>query len=359
MLLELSIRNFALIDQLDLRFDEHLNVLTGETGAGKSIIIDAVSLLLGARAQSHFIRVNQEKAMVEGSFYVPVGHPVENVLNELGHEVDEERLVILAREIHLNGKNVSRLNNRVINLTTLKKVGPELINIYGQHDFQTLSEEKMHLHLIDLLGDKSFKKDLDNLQDLYKNWQEDVKKILKLKEKINDKNQRVDFLKFQAQEIGALNLTENEDIEIENELNLLKNHEKIVSVADNSFNLLYGQNSAYDQISKAIDAVSSLKDIDQEFENILSDLKNAQISVEESARVLKGYSDNFDYDLNRKNFLEERYFEINKLKKKYGNTINEILEYLNTAKQEIDEIENSEFFIKELEDKEKNHILST
>lgn len=353
MLLELSIRNFALIDNLNLQFDKKLNVLTGETGAGKSIIIDAVSLLLGARAQSHFIRVDTETSLIEGSFYIPINHPVESILNQLGYQLDEDRLLILMREINSNGKNISRLNNRIINLTTLKQITPELINIYGQHDFQTLSEKKMHIHLIDLLGNKDFKNDLISLKVLYETWQANVKKTQTLKEKISDSNQRLDFLKFQVKEIGDLDLMEDEDIKIETELNLLNNHEKIVSISHNSFNLLYGLNSSYDKISEAIEEITTLIDIDEVFSNILNDLKSAQIDIEENARILNDFASNFDYDPKRKNFLQEKHYEINKLKRKYGNNVADILEYFNKAKEEINEIENSEFFIKELEEKEK------
>lgn len=353
MLLELSIRNFALIDKLNLKFDEHLNVLTGETGAGKSIIIDAVSLLLGARAQSHFIRAADEKTLIEGSFHVPIDHPVERILSEMGHDLADDRLLVLVREINSNGKNISRLNNRIINLTTLKKVVPELINIYGQHDFQSLSEKRMHLHLIDLLGDQSFKNDLELLKDLYEKWQQNVKKTESLKEKITDNNQRLDFLKFQTKEIADLNLTEEEDIEIENELKLLDNHEKIVSISHKSFDLLYGQNSSYDKISVAIEDIATLIDVDKVFSSIVSDLKSAQIDIEENARILNDYASNFEYDINRKNYLQEKHYEINKLKRKYGDTIKDILDYYEKAKEEINEIENSEFFIKELEEKER------
>ena len=156
MLTRLMVKDFALIHQIELEFDGQFHVLTGETGAGKSIIIDAVSLLLGARASSKDIRFGCSKAMVEGAFFIGESPELHKLLEELGHEPDEENQLILYRELTANGKNVCRINDRTVTLATFRQIGQMLINIYGQHDFQAISNKEHHLELLDSLGDGEF-----------------------------------------------------------------------------------------------------------------------------------------------------------------------------------------------------------
>jgi len=352
MLVQLSINGFALIDKLNMEFDPRFNVLTGETGAGKSIIIDAVSLLLGARAQNDLIRSNRDKALVEGVFMLSPNHPLESFLNENGFELDtDDRTLILSREITLSGKNSCRINNRIVTLSLFKEIGKQLVNIYGQHDFQSLSQNENHIFLLDSLADASFHNLLKIVDEKYNQWQMWQNKLDNMLTQTKEKAQRLDFLQFQVAEINDLKLAENEDEEINNELAILNNWEKICSTVNEGYELLYGQGSAYDKISKANHKLAEILRLDNSFRDILNNLETAVYYVEDAARTLKSYAENFNFDNERKEYLQERKFAIDKLKRKYGGTLKDILEFKNKADEEINELMNSEFLVEDLQKK--------
>ncbi|MGI6226407.1 MAG: DNA repair protein RecN [Peptococcales bacterium] len=355
MLVQLCINGLALIDKLNMEFDNRFNVLTGETGAGKSIIIDAVSLLLGARAQSDIIRAKTDKARVEGVFLLPANHPVENTLELYGLNLEEEQTLILTREISLNGKNTCRVNNRLVTLTVFKEIGKQLVNIYGQHDFQSLSQSENHILLLDSLGKDDFQKLLLTVEEKYLSWKNIQKQLEDLLNTTNEKAKRIDFLKFQIDEITSLNLVENEDSDIESELSVLNNWEKISTIVNEGYELLYAQNSAYDKLSKAHLKLSEIVRWDNSFTEACSNLETAVYYVEDAARALKSYGDNFNLDSNRKEYLQERKFAIDNLKKKYGKTIGEILTYKNKAENELNELIQSDNLIEELQNKVQNY----
>ncbi|MDK2823238.1 MAG: repair protein RecN [Clostridia bacterium] len=363
MLIQLSIKDFALIDNLNMEFDGKFNVLTGETGAGKSIIIDAVSLLLGARGQSDFIRVTKEKAIVEGTFLIPKKHPLEKKLKEYGFDLEiDDHLLILTREISLTGKNICRVNNRIVTLSVFKEIGSQLIDIYGQHDFQSLSQSENHIFLLDSMGNESFQNLLNTVKENYNLWQYNKKQLDKLLKQVEDKSQRLDLLKFQVAEINNLNLKENEYEDIQSELTILNNWEKIYSIVNEGYELLYGNNSAYDKISQVIDKLKEISLLDNLFAEMADNLQTAVYHIEDSARALKDYGENFSFDNERKEYLQERKFAIDKLKRKYGGTIKEILDFKNKTKKEIQELENCEFIIEKLEntvkESENNYLKS-
>jgi len=352
MLVQLSINNFALIDSLNLEFDKKLNVLTGETGAGKSIIIDAVSLLLGARAYNDVIRSTKDKALVEGVFLIPPNHPVEQILNQYGLELaEDEPIVILTREVTLNGKNTCRVNNRMVTLAVFKEIGKQLINIYGQHDFQSLSEVESHILLLDSLGNDKFQSLLKIVEESYLSLQNFQKQLDILLTKKSDKTQRLDFLHFQVDEIGCLELSETEEEEINAELTILNNWEKICSVVNEGHELLYGNNSAYDKVSKANHRLEEILMLDNKFADIIHNLQTAVFCIEDAARALKNYGDNYTYDNDRKEYLQERKYAIDKLKRKYGGTIIDILEFKRNAENEIEQLVNSELLVEDLQNK--------
>jgi DNA repair protein RecN (Recombination protein N) len=335
-----------------MEFDHGFNVLTGETGAGKSIIIDAVSLLLGARAQSELIRSNCEKARVEGMFLVPPNHPLEDTLCSYDLDFDEaDRTLILTREITINGKNTCRVNNRLVTLSVLKEIGKQLVNIYGQHDFQSLSQSENHIYLLDSLGKENFQNLLKSTEESYRQWKSLQSELSKLVNSASDKAQRIDFLQFQIDEIKSLNLVENEDEEISAELKLLDNYEKISTVVNESYELVYGNRSAYDQISRANVKLNEIISLDNNFEEIYNSLQTAVYYIEDAARALKAFEENFNFDLERKEYLQERKYAIDKLKKKYGGSIQDIINYQNKAEIELADLVQSEFLIEELEEK--------
>ena len=352
MLVQLSINNFALIDNLNLEFNNRLNVLTGETGAGKSIIIDAVSLLLGARAYNDVIRSTKDKALVEGVFLIPPNHPVEGILNQYGLDLaEDESNLILTREVTLNGKNTCRINNRMVTLAVFKEIGKQLINIYGQHDFQSLSEIESHIFLLDSLGNEEYQNLVNSVEESFLSFQSLQKQLDILLTKKSDKAQRLDFLNYQVDEIGSLKLSETEEEEINAELTILNNWEKIYSVVNEGYELLYGNNSAYDKVSKANSRIDEIVILDNKFSDIIHNLQTAAFYIEDAARAMRNYGDNFTYDNERKEYLRERKYAIDKLKRKYGGTIIDILEFKRNAENEIAQLVTSEFLLEEVQNK--------
>ena len=204
MLLRLMVKDFALIHQIELEFDHSFNVLTGETGAGKSIIIDAVSLLLGARASSKDIRFGCSKAMVEGTFSVEAQPQLDALLKDLGYELDEDRQLILYRELTASGKNVCRINDRTVTLASFRQVGQQLINIYGQHDFQAISNKEHHLALLDSLGDGAFQRQKEQMQAAYRELAQAEAQRSTLQQTLIERQERLDFLRFKLRELDVL-----------------------------------------------------------------------------------------------------------------------------------------------------------
>jgi DNA repair protein RecN (Recombination protein N) len=354
MLYQLTIQNFALIDNLVIDFHEKLNVLTGETGAGKSIIIDAVSLLLGARGQSEFIRNPENKALVEGVFILEEQDSIiMEYLQSLGMD-ENEKTVILTREISKNGKNVCRINNRAVTLAIFKELGSLLINIYGQHDYQALSQADKHIEILDSLGDKEYQDQLEKVKEVYQNWSIEKNKLNSFQALIKEKALRLDFLKFQLSEIEEINPMPNEDEELKKELAILNNVERIAQNTSDAYELLYGNKSIYDNLSEVIHKLSEIHQFDDLLANINNDLENIMYQIEDCARSLNNYHSNLEFDHSLQATLQEREFLLNKIKRKYGcNTINEILNIKETIINEINDLEKSEVLLTETQNKVK------
>ena len=354
MLYQLTIQNFALIDNLVIDFHEKLNVLTGETGAGKSIIIDAVSLLLGARGQSEFIRNPENKALVEGVFILEEQDSIiMEYLQSLGMD-ENEKTVILTREISKNGKNVCRINNRAVTLAIFKELGSLLINIYGQHDYQALSQADKHIEILDSLGDKEYQDQLEKVKEVYQNWSTEKNKLNSFQALIKEKALRLDFLKFQLSEIEEINPMPNEDEELKKELAILNNVERIAQNTSDAYELLYGNKSIYDNLSEVIHKLSEIHQFDDLLANINNDLENIMYQIEDCARSLNNYHSNLEFDHSLQATLQEREFLLNKIKRKYGcNTINEILNIKETIINEINDLEKSEVLLTETQNKVK------
>lgn len=352
MLYQLTIQNFALIDKLVIDLHEKLNVLTGETGAGKSIIIDAVSLLLGARGQSDFIRNPNEKALVEGVF--TLGNQdkiISQHLNNLGFAIDEnDRNVILTREISVNGKNICKINNRAVTLAIFKEFGSLLVNIYGQHDYQALSQADKHIDILDSLGDKKYQDQLEKVKEVYQQWLIEKNKLNSLQKLMKEKALRLDFLKFQFSEIEEINPLKDEDDEIKKELAILSNVERIAQNSGEAYELLYGSKSIYDSLSEVTNKLSEISQFDNQLKNISDELENIKYQIEDCARSLNNYSDNLEFDPVLQENLQGREFLLNKIKRKHGcNTINEILNLKDKIVDEIDNLEKTEFLLIEVE----------
>lgn len=358
MLLQLNVKDFALIDNLTLNLDDHLNVLTGETGAGKSIIIDAVSLLLGGRANHQDIRVGCKKAIVEGIFYLSKAKQTIDHLAELGIVVEEDCNVILFREISVTGKNICRINNRVVTLGNFKEVGSQLINIYGQHDYQAISNKEKHVEFLDSLGDKAFKELKQSVREEYVHVKEAKQAVEHLLGQISSRSERLDFLRFKTHELDEAGLMVGEDEKLEQEILVLDNVEKIVTVTSKVYRWLYADNaSAYALISKSIGQLEDIVSYDSQIVELLESLKSMSYILEDSGLTLSRYESHIDFDANRKEQMEERKYVLDRLKKKYNMPLEAIIEENKAYKREIEQLENVEFEVDQAKKiyKERKH----
>ncbi|UQS85320.1 DNA repair protein RecN [Apilactobacillus apisilvae] len=341
MLENLSISNLAIIDKLEIDFSSGMTVLTGETGAGKSIIIDAVGLLAGGRGSQKFIRNGSNKLLVQGLFIFPNDSPTYNILDELGID-HSDGSVILQREIYRNGKNICRVNGILVNTTTLKKIGLTVVDIQGQNDSQNLMQPEKHVQLLDEFGFD----DIHSLLKDYYNCYEQYNNLEKLiKEKRNNEkewSQRIDMLKFQEYEIGNANLQLNEEEELAKERDHLQNYQKIVDALNFSFNAINGDEtiSPIDMIGQAMNSMQSIEDVDPKFNEISDNIKNAFYLLQDSSDNISDQVDLQESDENKLEEIEERLNIIYGLKRKYGDSIKQVLKHYDDVKNELDSMQS-------------------
>lgn len=350
MLMRLMVKDFALIHQIELEFDHRLNVLTGETGAGKSIIIDAVSLLLGARASSKDIRFGCSKAMVEGVFAVEDNPQLEALLQQLGHELEPDRQLILYRELTASGKNVCRINDRTVTLTSFRQVGQLLVNIYGQHDFQAISNKEHHLEMLDSLGDSTFQRQKQELRAAYTELAQAQQRRSALQQALRERQERLDFLRFKLRELEELQLQDGEEEALEQELAVLDNYEKISSVTEKAYHALYGdRRSVYALLTATVEAMQTISPYDKQLQEMTDSLQSMLYMAEDYGLTLSSYSGKLDYDAERRERLNERKYTLDKAKRKYNLSIAELMDEQSRLQQEIGTLEHADEELAELE----------
>ncbi|MBS4217204.1 DNA repair protein RecN [Bacillus sp. FJAT-49711] len=350
MLQELSIKNFAIIDQISVSFEKGLTVLTGETGAGKSIIIDALHLLVGGRGSAEFVRHGENKAEIEGLFFLEDNHPCFVRTAEFGIDI-EEGMMILRREISSNGKSVCRVNGKLVTISTLREIGSTLIDIHGQHEHQELMDESIHLSLLDQYGSIEIAPALQNYKEIYKQYDATLKKIKQLKLNEQEMVQRLDLLQFQLKEIRKADLKIKEDESLADERRQLSNFEKIYAAIKAGYEGLQGEQHGLDYISHSMSHLETAADLDKQYEHVLESVTNSYYLLEEAADRLRNELDNLEFNPERLNEIEGRLNEINQLKRKYGSTVSEILEYSSKIEEEIEMLMNRDARIGELESK--------
>ncbi|MGG2064484.1 DNA repair protein RecN [Bacillus sp. S14(2024)] len=345
MLSELSIRNFAIIESLNISFQKGLTVLSGETGAGKSIIIDAISLLVGGRGSAEFVRYGTEKAEIEGLFYIEdENHPCVMKAEELDIEI-EDGMMILKRDISVNGKSVCRVNGKLVTLSLLKEIGKTLVDIHGQHETQDLMNEDRHLFMLDHFDGDHILVQLEKYQNVYREYEQLKKQLLSLTENEQQMAHRLDLIQFQHEEIR------NADLKIDEEQNLLEerlkisNFEKIYKALGDSYRSLTEDRSGLDHVRNAMNQMESITDLDIAYQENYDAIANSYYLLEEVAYQLREKLDMMEYDPNRLDEIETRLNEIRMLKRKYGNTVEEILAYADEIEQEIFTIENKDVHI--------------
>lgn len=326
MISTINIKNIGIIDNLSINLNQGFNVLTGETGAGKTLIIDSLSIISGGRFSKEMIRKGEDYSYVEACIYIPEN---ENAI---------EGNIIVSREIYTNGRNSCKINGRLVTVSELKEFMKNVIDIHGQHDNQTLLDKSSHIGYLDsFIG-----KDILKLKAEYKKMFERYNTIkTELKNNYGDdkeKQRKLDLLRYQLNEIEDVNLKEGEDETLEEQRKIMMNSEKIaenLNVSDNSLS-----NQTIDSINVAIRALEKIEDIDEKYSKKLSELKNIYYDIQEIARDINNMKADISFDEEERNKLEERLDIIFSLKRKYGNSIKEILNYKEQVEKEIYEIEN-------------------
>jgi len=337
----------ALIKELNIEFEERLNVLTGETGAGKSIVIEAIDLILGGSAASDLIRDGEGSLIVEGLFLLtPQEKELINNLNSDIEIVDEEGVLLIRREVNKKGRNKCWINQRLINLSTLQEIGKFLVDLHGQHNHQSLLDPSKHIDLMDNLGGDKIIKYRKELFDNYRKWREKNKKLFKLIDDKEENLKRVDFLKFQLEEIDKTSLVKGEDKVLEEEEMILKNAEKIIETMEKANFILYEggleQASVRDSLNEVSTDLGDIAPLDRRIEKIRENLKEVGYQFEDIVNEIVKYKDEIDLDNQKLKEVEGRLNLINSLKSKYGSTIEEILVYRQKIYQELEAVDCNE-----------------
>jgi DNA repair protein RecN (Recombination protein N) len=355
MLSEIRIIDFAIIDKLELSFLPGLNVLTGETGAGKSIIIDAVEMILGGRADSLMIRSGSNAAIIEAVFKIPSAfrEQVHAILLREGL-LDEPDFLTLAREIRSNGRNIARLNGRTVSVGLMAEVGEYLVDVHGQSEHLSLMRVRQHLGLLDSFA--GVDAELAVYQNTYHRLQTVRKELEHLKLSESESARRVDVLTYQINEIEAARLHPGEEEELKEERNRLANAESLASLSQEAILLLDESppeaQAASDLIGQTVSALRELSRLDPSQSAILEQAELIFDSINELARSLRDYVDSLEYNPKRLNQVEERLNLIHNLKRKYGADIPAVLEFVINARRELDAMSNAAERIAELETEE-------
>jgi len=352
MLLHLEISNVALIDRISIDFEAGLNILTGETGAGKSIIIDSINALLGQRTSREIIRTGEEKANVEGIFLVNKAD-INRLLEEYGIQPEEDGTLLLSREFTLSGRNICRANGKIITVSALKEIGERLIDVHGQHDTQSLFYPENHLRLLDAFGGEKIEALKKSYNQYFEEYERLYRKLRELSGDASERERKIDLMNYEINEIESARLRPGEEEELKEQRLLIANAEKILSSLQDAYEMLYTGaregNSAIDSINGAIARIGSILNIKQEYRDMYSKLTDILYLLEDVTHDIRAQKDNISFDEGLLEQVEKRIDLINNLKRKYGKSIEEILKYCSDTKQKLDEILNNEEIVRGIE----------
>ncbi|MGB2869072.1 MAG: DNA repair protein RecN [Bacteroidota bacterium] len=347
MLKSLAIKNYALIESIEVSFERGLNILTGETGAGKSIIIDALSLVLGERASSDEVRRGVEKAVVEGVFGLSDSEKAKTLLQENGIEAEQD--LILRREVSSKGQSRCFINDSPVQLSLLKAVGDLLVDLHGQHEHQSLLRAETHLDLLDDFGGlgglrSEYSESYNRLSLIFHDLDELRRKELELKE-------RRDLYEFQIKEIDALSPQAGEEESLSGELKILENSESLFEATSMLYQLLYeGENAAYDLLVKARNQLQDLATIDKSFEDPQKECATAAVIIDELTKFIQKYNSKIEFNPERLEQIRDRLGNLALLKKKYGGSVDAIIQHRERIGREFAIAENFESELQKLQD---------
>ncbi len=332
MLGQLHIKNIGIIDELTVNFEDNLNIITGETGAGKSLVIDAIGAITGSRVSKEMIRTGSDMAFVEACFF--------------GDEDD----TILAREIYQNGRNICKINGKMVTVSELKEIGEKLIDIHGQHDNQSLLNPKTHLELLDSFAGANLFKVKEEYAKVLLEYKDVTAKIKSNYGDEKERARRLDLLNYQIDEIAAAKLKTSEEETLLARRKILMNAEKIAKALNSSHEIL--ESSVLDELNHVGKSITDISDLDEKYNELLTQINDSYYNLQDVVSNLSDYISEIDFDENEQEQIEERLDLINSMKRKYGNKIEDILAYYDKVKEEKHFLENSEEIISKLKNEQ-------
>lgn len=342
MLQELTIDNLAIIKHLSLDFSDQMTVLTGETGAGKSIIIDAVGLLAGGRGSQEYIRRGAEKLSLQGQFTLPQDPKFNSLLDSLGID-HEDGVLIISREIYRRGRNVIRVNGQLINAAMLRQIGSRLVDIQGQNEHQLLLQPEMHLGMLDQFAHA-------DIQQLLADYQQEYQAYVKLKAAVSQKQtneqqwaQRLDMLRYQVNEIAEADLKADEEEQLTSERDRLEHFQQINNALQQAVTIFNGsdQGAVLDQIATVMNSINEIAEFDDAYDNLSKSLNDAYYALQDVSNEASQQLDLLEFDENRLAEIEQRLTTIGDLEHKYGDSVRDVLNYYQKIKQELDSMEEA------------------
>jgi DNA repair protein RecN (Recombination protein N) len=352
MLSEISIRNLAVIEQLRLTCARGFLAMTGETGAGKSIVIDALSLIAGGRGSTELVRYGSDKAEIEALFDIGSDHPVWETLDQLGIEADRTEPLIIRREITVQGKSNARVNGQLVNLSMLREVGDHLINHYGQHEHQALLRTEHHLEWLDAYGGTIINEKKLHYQALYEEYTTIKKEISNLESGFQQALQMSDLYRFQIEEISSASLVLDEEEKLGAERRRLANAEKMAESVSHAYEGLYGNTKALESISQALNRLDHIKNYDESrLQPLYEQVQSAYYQLEDAAFQLRAYRDTLEFEPGRLDQIEERLSLVGNLKRKYGASITDILIHYEHITLELERLAHKDERLDELSKK--------
>ena len=342
MLQTLSIKQFAIIDELEIQFGDGLTVLSGETGAGKSIIIDAIGQLIGMRASSDYVRHGEKKAVIEGIFDIDNSQEAIAVLHDLAIDTTEDFLLV-KREIFSSGKSMCRINNQIVTLQDLRRVMQELLDIHGQHETQTLLKQKYHLQLLDHYAEDQYKSLIDDYTQTFKAYKAKKKELHDLESADQALLQRLDLLKFQNDELLEANLVEGETEQLEMDIKRIQNSENLNLALNNAHMTLTDEHAITDRLYEFSHQLQTINDIlPNKYDSLKENVDQIYYTLEDAKHQIYDELSNTEFDEKYLNELASRMNLLNNLKRTYGKDISELIRYQTTIENEINKIENYE-----------------
>ena len=335
MMTDLIIKNFAIIENLHVTFEPGFTVLTGETGAGKSIIIDAVNLLLGGRARGEVIRTGADSASVEAVFSLPPAAPARQRLMDAELPLEDE--LIVRRTLSRSGKNRAFVNGSIVSTSQLRELIGDLVNIYGQHEHQTLQRPEMHLALLDEFA--GLHPDLSIYRQVFQDYRQLQDELARFEAALRERQQRIDYLSFIQRELQEAHLQPEEDVALEQERRLLQHAEKLTMASVGGYEMLYGgERAVCELVGGLADQLGDLRAIDPMLGDLADGLRGSLYTLEDIAMQLRDYAETLEFEPQRQEQVEERLALIERLKRKYAPTLEELIAFLGRTGQELEDL---------------------